>query len=94
MASTPSALLWVESSLATVGEADLHVLAPPLTTCDGWTPASVVHLPTPLSDRDPRVMAATEADGRTYACLIEQDPGMGEGAVLVVLDLGPCRDGT
>lgn len=93
MASTPSALLWVESSLASVGEADLRVLATPPATCEGATPASVVHLPTPLADRDPRAMTATEADGHTYALLLEQDPAMRESAVLVVLDLGACRDG-
>lgn len=92
IASTSSALLWVESSLAAVGEADLRVLAAPPATCTESRPASVLHLPTPLATRDPRAMTATEADGRTYAIVIEQEPRDYENAVLVVFDLGACRD--
>jgi hypothetical protein len=94
IASTSSALLWVESSLVSVGEADLRVLAAPPETCETVTPATVVHLPTPLADRDPRATVATEADGRTYAILIEQAAGTFDSATLVVFDLGVCRDGT
>lgn len=91
-ASTPSALLWVESSLAAIGEADLRVLAAPPATCAEAMPATVLHLPTPLATWDPRAMTATEADGRTYVFVIEQEPGDFESAVLVVFDLGVCRD--
>lgn len=93
MASTPSAVLWVESSLAAVGEADLRVLAAPPASCTAVTPASVVHLPTPLASEDPRALAATEGDGRTYAIVLERPPTELVSATLVVFDLGVCRDG-
>lgn len=94
VASTASALLWVESSLTAIGEADLRVLAEPPRTCERVSPASTIHLPTPVAGLDPRVMVATEADGRTYAALLEQDPGSPGTAVLVVFDLGVCRNST
>jgi len=95
VASTPSALVWVESSLASIGEADLRVLASPPRTCERVSPESSIHLPTPLATGfDPRVMTATEADGRTYVALLEQAPGALDTADLVVFDLGACRDTT
>ncbi len=94
MASTRSTFVWAESSLAEIGAADLRVLAAPPRTCAAVTPASVAHLPTPLVDRDPRALVATEADGRTYVAFIEKVPVDYENAMLVVLDLGSCRDTT
>lgn len=91
LASTPSVLTWVESSLTAIGESDLRVLAPPPSTCERVSPVSVIHLPRPLAGWDPRVMVATEADGRTYVALLEQDPGSSDTAMLVVFDLGVCR---
>ena len=94
-ASTPSVLVWVESSLAVIGEADLRILASPPRTCESVSPESSIHLPTPLATGfDPRVLTATEADGRTYVALLEQAPETLDTADLVVFDLGVCRDTT
>ena len=93
MASTPSALLWVESSLAFVGESDLRVLAAPPASCSAVSPATVVHLPAPVVGRDPRWLTATEADGHTYAFVIERPARDFDSGTLVVIDLGACRAG-
>lgn len=94
MASTPSALLWLEASLARIGESDLRVFAP-TRSCEGGqapTASTVVHLPRPLGTQDPRPLVATDHDGRTYTALLEQEEAFGNVA-LVVFDLGPCRTG-
>ncbi|MGE0790591.1 MAG: hypothetical protein AB7S26_33240 [Sandaracinaceae bacterium] len=94
MASTSSALFWVEASLASVGESDLRVLAA-RRTCAGDEEAmarTVLHLPRPIGTPDPRALVATEHEGRTYVGVLEDDGGEGRVA-LVVFDLGTCRTG-
>lgn len=95
MASTTSALLWAESSLAPIGDADLRVLVSSPECTTGAIPATVVHLPLGLGGGDPRALAATEADDRTYAFVVETEGFVTAfRAFLTVIDLGACRAGT
>lgn len=86
--STRGVLLWAEVDLALPGAGNLHALAHS-PTCTSERPVQVAHLPAPLGDIDPRTIAATEHEGRTYVFVIErQRRGEYFGTVL---DLGRCR---
>lgn len=83
-------LVWAESSLASPGESDIRVLALADSCADMAIPINVAHVETPLGTQDPRVLTATEADGRTYVLLVEQEAVAPRRAWLTVLDLGVC----
>lgn len=87
MTSTPSVLFVAEADLTLPGSANLRALAH-LPGCTSERSALVAHLPAPLADLDPRVIAATERDGRTYVVVIEH-PRRGEYRASV-LDFGRC----
>jgi len=88
MASTSRGLLWAEPDPSLPGTANLRVLVHG-PACTSETPTLAANLPFPLIDTDPRVMAATERDGRTFAIVIERHGMDNERAT--ILDLGECE---
>jgi hypothetical protein len=88
LAATHRAVLWAEPDLSLPGAANLRVLVHG-SWCTSEEPVTAAHLPFPLIDGHPTVLAATEHDGRTYAATLERR-GM-EDERLVVVDLGACE---
>ena len=84
--SSGGTLVWAEVDLALPGAAILRALghAP---QCTSEAPITAAHLPSPLADLDPRVIAAAEHDGRTYVLVLEHLAHQYRAAVL---DLGRC----
>ncbi len=88
LSSTRSAIVWAGADLALPGTANLHALAHS-PSCTLEASAHAAHVPWPLGDSDPRQIAATEREGRTYVVVHEQR-ARGESWI-TVLDLGECR---
>jgi hypothetical protein len=88
MTTTSRAFVWVEPDPSLPGTATLHLLAQDMA-CTSEAPSQVASLPVPLVDADPRVVAATERDGRTFVLTLEiRGP---EDHRATILDLGQCR---